>query len=114
MMLYPPELEPPANPAQFNHGVPVLRSLSIEQFRISRDDLKFISAESDKILRKSALKPGNLVADQLNNRYSVSKTTTASTAQNTTPVATVLAMPMKLNDSPVRPISVNANPIHSE
>lgn len=42
-------------------GIPFLRSLNIEPYRISLQDLKFISPEFHKRLRKSALKPGDVV-----------------------------------------------------
>jgi type I restriction enzyme S subunit len=42
-------------------GVPFLRSLNVEPFRINTTDLKQISREFHKRLKKSALKPGDIV-----------------------------------------------------
>jgi type I restriction enzyme S subunit len=42
-------------------GVPFLRSLNVEPFRIKAIDLKYISMEFHQRLRKSALKPGDIV-----------------------------------------------------
>jgi type I restriction enzyme S subunit len=42
-------------------GVPFLRSLSIEPFAVKREGLKFISPEFHRKLRKSALRPGDVV-----------------------------------------------------
>jgi type I restriction enzyme S subunit len=42
-------------------GIPFLRSLNVEPYRISLQDLKFISPDFHKRLRKSALKPGDVV-----------------------------------------------------
>ena len=42
-------------------GIPFLRSLNVEPFRISQDDLKFIDASFHHRLRKSTLKPGDVV-----------------------------------------------------
>lgn len=42
-------------------GVPFLRSLNVEPFRINTTDLKKISRDFHKRLRKSALKPGDIV-----------------------------------------------------
>ncbi len=42
-------------------GVPFLRSLNIEPFRINENDLRFITLEFHMKLRKSALRPGDVV-----------------------------------------------------
>ncbi|MET4750387.1 restriction endonuclease subunit S [Bradyrhizobium sp. RT11b] len=42
-------------------GVPFLRSLNVEPFRINTLDLKYISREFHRSLKKSALKPGDIV-----------------------------------------------------
>lgn len=42
-------------------GVPFLRSLNIQPFRISTSDLKFISSDFHRRLKKSALRPGDVV-----------------------------------------------------
>ncbi|WP_170319055.1 restriction endonuclease subunit S [Sphingobium yanoikuyae] len=42
-------------------GIPFLRSLNIEPYRISLQDLKFISPDFHRRLRKSSLKPGDVV-----------------------------------------------------
>lgn len=42
-------------------GIPFLRSLSVEPFRISREGLKFIDADFHAKLKKSALQPGDVV-----------------------------------------------------
>lgn len=42
-------------------GIPFLRSLNVEPFRINTTDLKHISREFHQRLRKSALKPGDVV-----------------------------------------------------
>lgn len=42
-------------------GVPFLRSLNVEPFRINSNDLKIISPEFHRRLRKSALAPGDVV-----------------------------------------------------
>lgn len=44
-----------------SEGIPFLRSLNIEPYRISLQDLKFISPDFHKRLKKSALKPGDVV-----------------------------------------------------
>jgi len=41
-------------------GVPFLRSLNVEPFRINTTDLKYISRDFQR-LKKSALKPGDIV-----------------------------------------------------
>jgi type I restriction enzyme S subunit len=41
-------------------GVPFLRSLNIEPFRVNTTDLKFVSAEFHKRIKKSALRPGDV------------------------------------------------------
>jgi type I restriction enzyme S subunit len=43
------------------NGVPFLRSLNVEPFRINANDLKFISPSFHKKIRKSALAPGDVV-----------------------------------------------------
>lgn len=43
------------------HGVPFLRSLNVHPFRLNLDAVKFISAEFHARLKKSALKPGDVV-----------------------------------------------------
>jgi type I restriction enzyme S subunit len=42
-------------------GVPFLRSLNVEPFRINTTDLKYISRDFHQRLKKSALKPGDIV-----------------------------------------------------
>jgi len=42
-------------------GVPFLRSLNVEPFGIKTDDLKYINRDFHAQLRKSALKPGDVV-----------------------------------------------------
>jgi type I restriction enzyme S subunit len=42
-------------------GVPFLRSLNVEPFRINTKDLKYIPREFHRSLKKSALKPDNIV-----------------------------------------------------
>ena len=42
-------------------GVPFLRSLNVEPFRINLKEVKYISREFHKKLRKSALRPGDVV-----------------------------------------------------
>lgn len=42
-------------------GVPFLRSLNVKPFEISLDDVRYISPEFHKKLRKSALSPGDVV-----------------------------------------------------
>ena len=42
-------------------GVPFLRSLNVEPFRINTKDLKYIPREFHRSLKKSALKPGDIV-----------------------------------------------------
>lgn len=42
-------------------GVPFLRSLNVEPFRINTTDLKYISADFHQRLKKSALRPGDVV-----------------------------------------------------
>ena len=42
-------------------GIPFLRSNNIKPNRISRDNIRFIDAGFDEELRKSRLKPGDLV-----------------------------------------------------
>lgn len=42
-------------------GTPFLRSLSVEPFRITREGLKFIDADFHAKLKKSALRPGDVV-----------------------------------------------------
>ncbi len=42
-------------------GTPFLRSLSVEPFRINREGLKFIDADFHAKLKKSALRPGDVV-----------------------------------------------------
>jgi type I restriction enzyme S subunit len=42
-------------------GVPFLRSLNVEPFRINTTDLKYISSNFHQRLKKSALKPGDIV-----------------------------------------------------
>ena len=42
-------------------GIPFLRSLSVEPFRINREGLKFIDADFHAKLKKSALRPGDVV-----------------------------------------------------
>lgn len=44
-----------------DNGVPFLRSLNVDHFGISTNDLKYISREFHGKLRKSALKPGDVV-----------------------------------------------------
>jgi type I restriction enzyme, S subunit len=44
-----------------NVGVPFLRSLNVEPFRINTKDLKHISRDFHSKLKKSALKPGDIV-----------------------------------------------------
>lgn len=44
-----------------DEGIPFLRSLSVAPFRITRDGLKFIDAEFHAKLKKSALRPGDVV-----------------------------------------------------
>ena len=44
-----------------NAGIPFLRSLSVEPFRINRDGLKFIDSDFHAKLKKSALRPGDVV-----------------------------------------------------
>lgn len=44
-----------------DRGIPFLRSLNIEPFRINLDDVKFITDEFHARLRKSALRPGDVV-----------------------------------------------------
>jgi type I restriction enzyme S subunit len=41
-------------------GIPFLRSLNIEPFGINQNDLKFISLEFHKRIRKSSLRPGDV------------------------------------------------------
>ena len=41
-------------------GVPFLRSLNIEQFRVNQSDIKFISPDFHHRIKKSALKPGDV------------------------------------------------------
>jgi type I restriction enzyme S subunit len=41
-------------------GVPFLRSLNIEQFRVNQNDIKFISPDFHQRIKKSALKPGDV------------------------------------------------------
>ncbi len=43
------------------NGIPFLRSQNIEPFRLNRDDIKYISDEFHAKLKKSALKPGEVV-----------------------------------------------------
>jgi type I restriction enzyme S subunit len=43
------------------HGVPFLRSLNVRPFRFDSTDLKFITPEFHQKIRKSALKPGDVV-----------------------------------------------------
>lgn len=43
------------------NGVPFLRSLNVEPFRINANDLKFINPTFHKQIRKSALAPGDVV-----------------------------------------------------
>ena len=42
-------------------GIPFLRSLNIEPFRINLTDVQYISQEFHGRLKKSALKPGDVV-----------------------------------------------------
>ena len=42
-------------------GIPFFRSLNIKPLRIETEDLKFISPEFDNRIRKSRLKPGDVV-----------------------------------------------------
>lgn len=42
-------------------GVPFLRSQNVEALRVNRNDLKFITPEFHERIRKSALKPGDVV-----------------------------------------------------
>lgn len=42
-------------------GIPFLRSLNVEPFRINRDSLMFIDVDFHRSLRKSALRPGDVV-----------------------------------------------------
>lgn len=42
-------------------GVPFLRSLNVDPFGINTSDLKFVSAEFHQRLKKSALRPGDVV-----------------------------------------------------
>ena len=42
------------------NGVPFLRSLNIQPFRISTNDLKYVTAEFHQKIRKSALRPGDV------------------------------------------------------
>ncbi len=42
-------------------GVPFLRSLNIQPYRISTDDIRYISNDFHRRLKKSALKPGDVV-----------------------------------------------------
>lgn len=42
-------------------GIPFLRSLNVEPFRINKNDLKFITPEFHKRIRKSRLRPGDVV-----------------------------------------------------
>ena len=44
-----------------DEGVPFLRSLSVEPFRVKTDGLKFIGPEFHAELKKSALRPGDVV-----------------------------------------------------
>lgn len=44
-----------------DEGIPFLRSLNVQRLRISTEDIKFISPEFHAKLRKSALKPGDVV-----------------------------------------------------
>jgi len=44
-----------------DEGVPFIRSTDIEPFRIKRDQLKYINPEFHSRLKKSALKPGDVV-----------------------------------------------------
>jgi type I restriction enzyme S subunit len=41
-------------------GIPFLRSLNVEPYRINRSDLKFIDAEFHRRIKKSALRPGDV------------------------------------------------------
>ncbi len=41
-------------------GVPFLRSLNVEPYRINKTDLKFVSAEFHRRIKKSALRPGDV------------------------------------------------------
>lgn len=43
------------------HGVPFLRSLNIQPFGVNTNDLKFVSAEFHRKIKKSVLKPGDVV-----------------------------------------------------
>ena len=42
-------------------GIPFLRSLNIRPFRIDASDIKFISRKFHERLKKSALRPGDVV-----------------------------------------------------
>lgn len=42
-------------------GIPFLRSLNIEQFRLNKNDVKFITPDFHRRIKKSALKPGDVV-----------------------------------------------------
>ena len=43
------------------NGVPFLRSLNVEPFRVNETDIRYITPEFHSRLRKSALSPGDVV-----------------------------------------------------
>lgn len=49
------------------HGVPFLRSLNVRPFKFDSADIKFVSSEFHQKIRKSALKPGDVVVVRTGN-----------------------------------------------